>query len=83
MQLDSWNLAVCTQLTIIPRTSQDSVWDKGREVAELIRLCKHVVVFTGAGISTAAGIGDYRGKSGKWTTDDMMSNMPGIILPFP
>jgi hypothetical protein len=39
----------------------------GHEIAELIRAAKHVVVFTGAGVSTSAGVSDFRGAHGVWT----------------
>jgi len=51
----------------------DSVEDiekNAKRIAELIQQAQHCIAFTGAGISTAAGIGDYRGKSGKWTEQD-------------
>jgi len=51
----------------------DSLGDietKAKTVAKLIQKSQHCIAFTGAGISTAAGIGDYRGKSGKWTEQD-------------
>ncbi len=56
--------------TVEYHDSVDKVQIEGARIAELIKSSKHCIVFSGAGISTSAGIGDYRGKEGKWTEED-------------
>ena len=41
----------------------ETVKQQAKQVAELIRQKKYTVAYTGAGISTAASIPDYRGPS--------------------
>mgnify|MGYP000946532828 CR=1 FL=1 len=39
------------------------------EARALLDRAARVAVLTGAGISTASGIGDFRGPQGRWTLD--------------
>eukprot|EP01064_Diplonema_japonicum_P034082 TRINITY_DN6944_c0_g1_i1.p1 TRINITY_DN6944_c0_g1~~TRINITY_DN6944_c0_g1_i1.p1 ORF type:complete len:286 (+),score=43.67 TRINITY_DN6944_c0_g1_i1:50-907(+) len=41
--------------------------EKLENLRELIASSKHMVVYTGAGVSTECGLPDYRGKDGVWT----------------
>lgn len=61
--------------------SKEEVKVKIAKLASWISESKHVVVHTGAGISTAAGIPDFRGPKGVWTLE-AKGEKPNINVSF-
>lgn len=56
--------------------------EKIERLAVMIQKSKHLVVFTGAGISTSCGIPDFRGPKGIWTLQREGKALPEASLPF-
>lgn len=50
--------------------------------ARWISNARHVVVFTGAGISTDSGLPDFRGPDGVWTRRDRGLPPPALKVPY-
>lgn len=50
--------------------------------AHWIANARHVVVFTGAGISTDSGLPDFRGPDGVWTRRDQGLPPPAMKVPY-
>ncbi|XP_044487592.1 NAD-dependent protein deacetylase SRT1 [Mangifera indica] len=67
-----------TELFDTPQLLQEKI----EQLAKLITKSKHLVVFTGAGISTSCGIPDFRGPKGIWTLQREGKPLPEASLPF-
>lgn len=62
-------------------TKEQQLEQYAEMIARWIIDCEHIVVFTGAGISTDSGIPDFRGPEGVWTRRDAGLPAPRWRVP--
>ncbi|KAL4445407.1 hypothetical protein ABPG77_011232 [Micractinium sp. CCAP 211/92] len=62
--------------------SPEEVAAKVERLAQLVRRARRIVAFTGAGISTACGIPDFRGPAGIWTLQRAGQPLPRPKVSF-
>lgn len=64
------------------REPDEVVQQRTQQAARLVRNARHLLVLTGAGISTSAGISCYRGPDGVWTCKAQGRAVPrGTSIP--
>lgn len=67
----------------IPEICEENIEDKIQQLIKLINSSKYCIYYTGAGISTSAGIPDYRSANGLWTkrrnNDESWKDLQNII----
>ncbi|XP_037939826.1 NAD-dependent protein deacetylase Sirt6 [Teleopsis dalmanni] len=61
--------------------SDEELEKKCLRLVDILETAKYVVIHTGAGISTSAGIPDFRGPNGVWTLEER-GEKPNINISF-